>query len=72
MLEWKHFNLAEGNVVTTITNAVFTVLSQKLHWKMNMLHMLVGTRRATSSNLFSKQSLRVTFIENFFFNSKFC
>lgn len=53
MLEWKHFNNpAEGNVMTTITNAVFTVLDEKLCWKMNMLHILVGTPRVTGSNLF--------------------
>lgn len=38
--------------MTTISNVVFTVLSQKLCWKMNMLHMLIGTPRAASSNLF--------------------
>lgn len=30
MLEWKHFNAAEGNVMTTITNVAFTELSHKL------------------------------------------
>lgn len=70
MLEWKRFNLEKGNVMTTITNAVFTVLNQKLCWKMKILHMLVGIPRARSSNLFFfflKQVLRVTFIENLFF-----
>lgn len=59
--------------MTTISNVVFTVLSQKLCWKMNMLHMLIGTPRAASSNLFFiKQDLRVTFIPTFSFITKFC
>lgn len=57
MLEWKYFNLAERNVMTTTSN-VFTVLSQNLCHKMKMLHMLVGTPRATSSNLFFKTGFK--------------
>jgi len=38
--------------MTTITNAVFTVLSQKLCWKMNMLHMLVGTQSHKQQSFF--------------------
>lgn len=64
--KWKHFNAAEGNVMTTITNTVFTVLSHKLCWKMNILQILLGTPRATSSNLYLKQVLRVNTNSNLY------